>query len=155
MPNLVDRIERYIKRILEQNPEGFIVIQRSELASEFECAPSQINYVLSTRFSNDQGYLVESRRGGGGYLRIIKLELQVQDQLSKTTRQFGSGELSQNASDGMLRRLREEDLLTQREVMLIRAMLDRDTLALPVRERDFLRGRLLAAVLTTLAREDF
>jgi transcriptional regulator CtsR len=51
--------------------------------------------------------------------------------------------------------LREEDLLTQREVMLIRAMLDRDTLALPVRDRDFLRGRLLAAVLTTLAREDF
>lgn len=66
MGNLADRIEEYLKQILEKTTEGYIVLQRSELAGEFECVPSQINYVLDTRFTVERGYLVESRRGGGG-----------------------------------------------------------------------------------------
>lgn len=65
MGNLADRIEEYLKQILEKTTEGYIVLQRSELAGEFECVPSQINYVLDTRFTVERGYLVESRRGAG------------------------------------------------------------------------------------------
>ncbi len=155
MSNLVDKIERYIKKVLEENSHGFIVVQRSLLANQFECAPSQINYVLSTRFSVEQGYLVESRRGGGGYLRIVKLGLATSDYLENVIRQLSSGVIPQRAAEGLIKRMIEEGLLSKREGMLIRAMVDRDTLSIHNPERDQLRARLMASVLKTLAREDF
>ena len=72
MGTLADEIERYIKKILEASHDGIVELQRNELALQFSCVPSQINYVLSTRFTTEQGYIVESRRGGGGYVRIVK-----------------------------------------------------------------------------------
>ncbi len=155
MSSLVEKIERYIKQVLNENPHGFIIIQRSDLASQFECAPSQINYVLSTRFSVEQGYVIESRRGGGGYLRIIKLGIDIRDYLDNMLGQLIGAQLSQPAAEGLLKRLHEEDLLSRREVMLLRAMLDKETIELAVPERDQLRARLMAALLRTLARKDF
>ena len=70
---LADKIEQVILHKLLQEEEKNIVLRRNELADELQCAPSQISYVLSTRFSNDKGFLVESRRGSGGFVRIIKL----------------------------------------------------------------------------------
>ena len=64
-----DRIEAFILELLKEDDE-WLEIGRNELASVFNCVPSQINYVISTRFGPDRGYIVESRRGGGGYLRI-------------------------------------------------------------------------------------
>ncbi len=155
MSNLVDRIERHIKKILQDTPQGYVVIQRSGLASQFECAPSQINYVLGTRFTVEQGYLVESRRGGGGYLRIVKLGIETPDYLDDFIAQLDAGEMTQNAAEGLIKRLAEEGLLSKREAMLVRTVVDRETLSLQVPERDRLRARLMAAVLRTLAREDF
>lgn len=155
MSNLVDKIEHYIKRILADTSDGFIVLQRSGLAVKFECAPSQINYVLSTRFSVEQGYLVESRRGGGGYLRIVKLGLDTSNYLDSVIGQLSDGELNQRTAEGLIRRLVDEDLLTKREAMLIKAVVDRDTLALDITVRDRLRARMIAALLKTIAREDF
>lgn len=155
MSNLVDRIEQYIKAVFENSSNGFIIIQRSELASQFDCAPSQINYVLSTRFSVEQGYMVESRRGGGGYLRIVKLGLDTRDRLDDVIGQYLGSSLSQKAGEGLLKRLFEEGLLNRREVMLLGAMINRDTLSLPLPQRDELRARLLIAILRTMAREDF
>ena len=69
---LSDSIETFIKTLLaEDEPE--VELKRNELAEYFGCAPSQINYVLATRFSPDHGYLIESRRGGGGYIRIVRI----------------------------------------------------------------------------------
>lgn len=74
MSLLADRIERFIlEKILEQQEE-VTILKRNELADELECAPSQISYVLSTRFSNDRGFIVESRRGLGGFIQIQRLE---------------------------------------------------------------------------------
>lgn len=70
MARLSDIIENFIKEMLENNNESELQIQRNELANYFSCAPSQINYVLTTRFTSDRGYYVESRRGGGGYIII-------------------------------------------------------------------------------------
>ena len=66
MANLSDIIEGFIKEMFEDIPEGILDIQRNEMANHFNCAPSQINYVLTTRFTLERGYFVESRRGGGG-----------------------------------------------------------------------------------------
>ena len=71
--NTSDNIEAYIKAILEQ--AGMVELKRSELADVFQVVPSQINYVIKTRFTESRGYVVESKRGGGGYIRIMKVNL--------------------------------------------------------------------------------
>ncbi|MDO4671246.1 MAG: CtsR family transcriptional regulator [Aerococcus sp.] len=71
--NMSDIIEAYLKSVLQG--VGDVEIRRSEIAERFECVPSQINYVINTRFTPKQGYAIESKRGGGGYIRIMKLEV--------------------------------------------------------------------------------
>ena len=80
MARLSDVIEDFIKQMFNENDENVIFIQRNELADQFRCAPSQINYVLTTRFTYEKGYLIESKRGGGGHIAIKQLE---QDSASK------------------------------------------------------------------------
>ncbi|HHX95206.1 MAG TPA: CtsR family transcriptional regulator, partial [Clostridia bacterium] len=75
MGSLADEIERYIKEMLEKSRQRAVRLNRSQLAEMFDCVPSQINYVLSTRFSTERGYYVESRRGGGGYLLITRFPI--------------------------------------------------------------------------------
>ena len=71
--NMSDLIESYLKNVLLSNET--VEIRRSEIADQFNCVPSQINYVINTRFTIQQGYVVESKRGGGGYIRIMKVNL--------------------------------------------------------------------------------
>ena len=77
--NTSDNIEAYIKAILEQ--AGMVELKRSELADVFQVVPSQINYVIKTRFTESRGYVVESKRGGGGYIRIGKVEFSDRHQM--------------------------------------------------------------------------
>ena len=72
--NKADVVENYILKQLENQAAGSVELNRSELADKISCAPSQISYVLSTRFTYDKGYIVESRRGLGGYIRITIIE---------------------------------------------------------------------------------
>ena len=69
-----DKIEAFINELLKDDTDEWLELKRNELASIFGCVPSQINYVISTRFNPDHGYIVESRRGGGGYLRIKQVK---------------------------------------------------------------------------------
>ena len=73
MARISDTIENFIKDMLNEERERQILIQRNELADKFSCAPSQINYVLTTRFTYEKGYIIESKRGGGGYIVIRKI----------------------------------------------------------------------------------
>ena len=75
--NKADTIEEYIRKRLEQNASGQIELKRTALADEISCAPSQISYVLSTRFTTERGFVVESRRGLGGYIRIALIPQQL------------------------------------------------------------------------------
>ncbi|MDV2583569.1 CtsR family transcriptional regulator, partial [Alkalibacillus haloalkaliphilus] len=72
--NISDIIEKYLKQVLEMSEADHVEIKRSEIADKFQCVPSQINYVINTRFTIERGYIVESKRGGGGYIRIMKVE---------------------------------------------------------------------------------
>jgi transcriptional regulator CtsR len=155
MRNLTDKIEAYLKQMLTLAVENAIEIQRSELAQIFKCVPSQINYVLGTRFTPEQGYLVETRRGGGGYVRIIQLAVAREPELQKLAADFPGEGISQTAAAGLIIRLFEEGLLTAREALLMKAVIDRKTLLLPLPERDALRSRLMQSMLWTIMREDF
>ena len=73
MARLSDIIEDFIKEMFNNNDDNIVFIQRNELADQFRCAPSQINYVLTTRFTYERGYLIESKRGGGGHIVIKQL----------------------------------------------------------------------------------
>ncbi len=154
MGNLADRIEEYLKRILEQASEGCIMLQRSELAGEFSCVPSQINYVLDTRFTIERGYLVESRRGGGGYLRIIRLGWGIEGQYQQVMRQLIGEQLSRDRANALVERLVDEELVTVREAAMIKSVLSADALGGDFRDWDVLRARLMKTILTTLSRDD-
>ena len=71
--SMSDVIEAYLKEILASR--STVEIKRSDIAERFDCVPSQINYVINTRFTQEHGYMVESKRGGGGYIRILKVEV--------------------------------------------------------------------------------
>lgn len=73
--SLADKIEQYLKVLIDRSEEKRIEIQRSELAETFSCVPSQVTYVISTRFTEEEGYLTESRRGGKGYVRITRFSM--------------------------------------------------------------------------------
>ena len=74
MARISDIIAQFINEMIEDEKNKEVIIQRNELADKFNCAPSQINYVLTTRFTTEKGYLIESRRGGGGYIIIKRVE---------------------------------------------------------------------------------
>src|SRR3954451_10782517 len=115
MRNISDIIEKYLKQVLELNAEDLVEIKRSEIAEKFQCVPSQINYVINTRFTADRGYLVESKRGGGGYIRILRVrphsKIDLLDHIMDSLRQGAS----QNAAEDIVYRLISEDVITKRE----------------------------------------
>lgn len=84
-----DLIADFIKQALAED-DGSTELQRSELAGKFNCVPSQINYVISTRFSPERGYIVESRRGGGGYIRISRVQMAPQALAMHTINAIGN-----------------------------------------------------------------
>lgn len=153
MSNMSDLIERYLKKLLSDSPHDHVEIQRSELAVRFNCVPSQINYVLTTRFSAGHGYVVESRRGGGGYIRIIKIPLDRGTDLILGICDLIGESLSQNEADGLIKRLLEEKLVSRREALVMRAAVDRDTLRLSLPIRDRLRALILKAMVTAVLRD--
>src|SRR5690606_12275077 len=100
MRNISDLIEQYLKQMLQDSSEGTVEIQRNELADRFSCVPSQINYVISTRFTLEKGYLVESKRGGGGYIRIQRIELPTYKTIHGHIRQTIGDRIDQSAAEG-------------------------------------------------------
>ncbi|WP_067621051.1 CtsR family transcriptional regulator [Alicyclobacillus acidiphilus] len=151
--NISDVIEQYLKRILEESDLDVIEIQRSELAELFHCVPSQINYVISTRFTVDHGYIVESKRGGGGYIRIRRLKLDREHALLELLRTLGP-EVSQASGEALIGRLYREKWVTRREALMLENMLRREVLTVDLPLRDQLRARLLYSAIQVLAAAD-
>ena len=150
MANLADRIERYLKEHLSRTE--ILEVRRAMLAALFDCAPSQINYVLTTRFTPERGYLVESRRGGGGYIRIIRLNIKNPEDLQDLIeRQIGDA-ISQNEAFHIIGRLRDEGLIDEREAAIMEAAIRREALGLELPYRDQVRASVLKAMLTAILR---
>jgi len=152
MSSLANKIQKYINELLANSKEGYIELQRNKLAEQFVCVPSQINYVLRTRFTVTQGYMVETQQGGGGYLRIIKLSLRNEKflKLDETINQS----VSEHGAMELIKRLYDEKILNLREMLIMKALIQRETLKEGL-NNDEIRARLIKAMLITLLRQEF
>jgi len=146
-----DIIAGFIDEILSDTG-GTAELQRAELATRFNCVPSQINYVISTRFSPEHGYIVESRRGGGGYIRIKRVAMDSEILLMHTVNAVGD-RLDTNTATALIANLRHNGAITDEEAKLILSAIGSNALrpARPI-ERDILRASILKQILINLNR---
>ena len=150
MRPLTDSIEAFIKSLLEEGQEQ-VDVQRNELAQYFRCAPSQITYVLSTRFTPDHGYVIESRRGGGGYIRIVRLRESPGSNLLYLINQRIGDSISRQDCEAIISQLRDNKVVTEKEAGLMRAAVSAEAISLPVAFKDSLRASTLRAMLLQIA----
>ena len=146
--NTSDHIEAYIKAILEQS--GIVELQRSKLADTFQVVPSQINYVIKTRFTESRGYLVESKRGGGGYIRIGRIEFSNHHEMLRDLLYSVGEEVSPVIFEDVLKLLLEQELLTRQEMNLLVATASDRVLG---EEADYIRANMLRQILHEVDRK--
>jgi len=141
-----DVIAGFIDGVLSEMG-GTAELQRAELANRFNCVPSQINYVISTRFSPEHGYIVESRRGGGGYIRISRVAMEPAMLTMHTVNAIGE-RIDINSAAALVANLRQSGALSNAEARLILSAISNNALR-PVRpeERDILRASILKQML--------
>ena len=117
-----DLIEEYLKKALKN--EGLIEIKRNELASFFDVVPSQINYVINTRFTIQHGYSVESKRGGGGYIRFIKVQVQNDTEMLERMASIIGNRVTLKEAQVIIQTLYENEYTTRREAQMMLAAVD-------------------------------
>lgn len=144
-----DLVAQYIIEMLESQ-NGTAEIQRNELAGNLGCVPSQINYVITSRFTPEQGYIVESRRGGGGYIRISRVKMDRGTALMHIINSIGN-KLDKASAEAMLNNMLQQEIIELQSAKIIAAALSDRTLA-EVRQdrRDYLRADLFKNMLITL-----
>ena len=149
MANISDIIEQFILDTMEDS--GSIEISRNSLAEYFNCAPSQINYVLDTRFTLDRGFSKESKRGGGGFIKITHMK---DDDATMVILDSVGDELSNQRMVQILKRLSQEKIIKPRELELIKSALSDEALSLPLIMRDKLRANAFKCLLIELMKGD-
>ena len=149
---LSDSIEQFIKELLNQESTE-VELKRNELAEYFGCAPSQINYVLATRFSPDHGYLTESRRGGGGYIRIVRVVQSGSQRLMYLVNDRIGDSLSEEECLRLISQLKEQRIVTADEAALMASALSTRALSVPVPDalKNAMRAKMMKSMLTTIA----
>jgi len=146
--NTSDSIEEYIKKILAQS--GFAEIKRSVLADNFSVVPSQINYVIKTRFTESRGYAVESKRGGGGYIRIAKIRFSDQHQMLDDLEATIGEQISEQVFTDIIQLLFDERIMSEREGNLLLAISSDCVLGI---DAPLIRARMLKKILQQLDRK--
>ena len=143
-----DLVAQYIVRMLDETG-GNAEIQRNELASILGCVPSQINYVITSRFTPEQGYIVESRRGGGGYIRITRVTTDKRVAMMHIVNSIGD-KISSASSAAILGNLFEQDMISEYDYAMISAALSDNAYAAVQQElRDTLRASVMKNLLIT------
>lgn len=149
-------LSQHIARLLEEMLEeagGEVSIVRNEFAQKMGCVPSQINYVITSRFTPERGYVVESRRGGGGFIRIRKVPMQESEYLARFYRALEEP-VSFEIAGAYLSRLVSDEILTPREGALLLASVNDRALRFVAREgRDTMRSAVLQSAILTLIAE--
>lgn len=145
---MTDIIEDFIKDLFEDD-EDFIEIQRNELAQQFNCVPSQINYVISTRFKPSQGYYVESRRGGGGNIKIKKINNTKSEYIMHIINNIGNA-IKSNEIDIILSDFLTYHIITQEEAKLLKVATSDNVLKLDNEIKDEVRARILKNMLLNI-----
>ncbi|HJJ11705.1 MAG TPA: CtsR family transcriptional regulator [Clostridiaceae bacterium] len=145
-----DLIEDFIKDMLKTEDE--LEIQRNELAEQFNCVPSQINYVISTRFKPSQGYYVESRRGGGGHITIKKINITQSNYLMHIITSIGDN-LTSKEVDIFISNFLSDGIVTKKEAKLLKVATSDNVLNVPIEIKDMLRARIFKNMLINLVED--
>ena len=157
MSSLTKTIEDYITRLFEEAENNQVSLRRKELAERFGCVPSQINYVLRSRFAPEHGIVVESQRGGHGYIRIVQLCLRDPEERVNHLEELVGKTLTEQESRRLLTNLQNRGILTPRERLLMEVALrsqdeqGKTLFDLPVYRRDMMRAELMRRLVTSLA----
>lgn len=138
-----DKIEAFILELMKQEQEDWLKIQRNELAQIFGCVPSQINYVISTRFNPERGYMVESKRGGGGCVRIRRIE----------NTPTATDTISESDSRIIIRQLLLKNAITEREALLMQSATSNSALY-GVSDKDKTRANILRKMIENTINEE-
>lgn len=149
MARISDIIAKFINDMIEDEKSKEVIIQRNELADKFNCAPSQINYVLTTRFTTEKGYLIESRRGGGGYIIIKRIEYNSKEKQLEEINQSIGDSLTYNSAILLIEHLYDRKLITKREFEIIKRSINDRTLGL-VEDKNKLRAEMLKGIIMVI-----
>ena len=144
---ITDLIASFLQESLEEAEGGVLEVQRSDLAQRFNCVPSQINYVMSTRFSPERGYIVESRRGGNGYIRITRVRVDRQTLLMHVINSLGEQVDLPSARAIVSNLVQSGALAEQAGRSVLAAVGDRALAAVPRENRDTVRADIMRQVL--------
>ena len=151
MASISDIIEEFI--LENMGKSSSLAFSRNSLANHFSCVPSQINYVLSTRFSTARGFLVESQRGGGGYVKIIKLDFSSSDNLQDIIALIDD-QISFKQSQQILELLAEEKVISQQQKEALVCLFSDKSLANPFKLQPYLRANMLKELIYNQLKEE-
>lgn len=151
MSNISDIIEEFILEQLDDT--DFINLSRNELANFFNCAPSQINYVLSTRFTIPKGFVIESHRGGGGYIKLERINLNKNDYLKNLISSTLQSDITYAESQKILDDLHALNFLGEESCEVLKYALSSKALAMPIKIENKQRANILKNVLINILKE--
>jgi len=151
MARLSDVIELFLKDLLKDTEDG-IEIQRNELALHFKCVPSQINYVIGTRFTTEKGYFVESKRGGGGYISIKRVsESKPYEYLMHVILSMGE-EITQQSAEIYINNFVDYNIISVRDSKLIKAAISNNALKeVDASKKDKIRADILKNIMMRMS----
>ena len=146
---LTDQIAKMIEAMLEEGG-GALELQRNEMAMRLGCVPSQISYVITSRFTPERGYIIESRRGGGGCIRIVRKQMHRDEYLMHFFYAVGE-EIDENEARAYLRNLLDQEIITSREATIINSALSGAALQNVTPEgRNTVRAQIFRHILLSL-----
>lgn len=143
-----DMIEEFIKDLFSED-DSIVEIQRNDLAQQFNCVPSQINYVIQTRFKPSQGYYVESRRGGGGNIKIRKINITKSNYFMHIINSI-EDRLTNQEVDIFISNFLSYQMITETEAKLLKVATSDNVLKLPQPTRDEIRAKIFKNMLVNL-----
>ncbi|MGL4847650.1 MAG: CtsR family transcriptional regulator [Clostridium sp.] len=149
MARLTDVIEKFIKDLVLEDEKHEAQIQRNELADQFRCAPSQINYVLTTRFTYAKGYVIESKRGGGGHITIKRINHTCSSDIKKLIKESIGSSITYHNAIALLDNLLEIELINKREYEIIKISMNDNTLG-DVEDKNKLRSNILKGMVMVI-----
>lgn len=150
MARLSDIIEDFIKEMFQENNESELQIKRNELANYFSCAPSQINYVLTTRFTEDKGYYIESKRGGGGCIIIKRIELTDNKNLKEIIVDRIGNSITYDNAINIIDGLVETAFITEREAIIMKIAINDRVFGNIDANKNMLRANILKNIIMVI-----
>lgn len=150
MARLTDIIEEFLKQLL-LDTGGTAEIQRNELANQFHCVPSQISYVIETRFTNERGYYVESRRGGGGHIKITRATIDTKGNYIMHIINTVGNCLSYRHAEVFINNFVDYNIISTKESLVLKSALsDKALIDIEYGKRDHIRASILKNILINL-----